>query len=181
MSKLTLGVIGTSKKEDERRVPIHPDHFSRIPEQIRRQLIFEEGYGAPFGIEDSEIASQTGGVATRHELLADLGKVIAAKPILPDLEELREGGILWGYVHCAQQRSITQAAIDRKQTLIAFEDMFVWGPSRQVGCSDRRWSAVRIESAPAGLPRVPCHPLGTPLPSCRLPGSNRHLLPFIPI
>ncbi len=63
MSKLTLGVIGTSKKVDERRLPIHPEHLSRIPETLRRQLIFEEGYGAPFNISDSEIAAQTGGVA----------------------------------------------------------------------------------------------------------------------
>jgi N5-(carboxyethyl)ornithine synthase len=107
--------------------------LSRIPEDLRRQLIFEEGYGAPFGISDSEIAAQTGGVATRHHLLADLGTVIIAKPVLADLEELREGGILWGYVHCVQQRDITQAAIDRKQTLIAFEGMFVWGPSGEIG------------------------------------------------
>ena len=133
MSKLTLGVIGTSKKEDERRFPIHPEHLSRIPEQIRRQLIFEEGYGAPFNIADSEIAAQTGGIATRHELLADIGTVIISKPVLADLQELREGGILWGYVHCVQQRDITQAAIDRKLTLIAFEDMFVWSPNGHIG------------------------------------------------
>ncbi len=133
MGTLTLGVIGTSRKEDERRVPIHPEHLPRISQRIRRQLIFEEGYGAPFGIADSEIAAQTGGTASRHELLADLGTVIVSKPILADLLELREGGILWGYVHCAQQRAITQAAIDRKLTLIAFEDMFVWGPNGQIG------------------------------------------------
>ena len=134
MSKLTtIGVIGTSKKENERRVPIHPEHLSRLPEQIRRQLIFEEGYGAPFGITDSEIATQTGGIATRHELLADVGTVIIAKPMLADLQELREGGTLWGYVHCVQQRNITQAALDRKLTLIAFEEMFVWTPAGQIG------------------------------------------------
>lgn len=133
MSKLTFGVIGTSKKEDEKRVPIHPEHLPRLPEQIRTLLVFEEGYGAPFGIEDSEIAAQTGGIATRHELLANIGNVILTKPMLADLEELREGGILWGYPHCIQQRDITQAAIDRKQTLIAFEDMFVWGPDGQIG------------------------------------------------
>jgi N5-(carboxyethyl)ornithine synthase len=133
MSKLTLGVIGTSKKEDERRVPIHPEHLSRISEKICRQLIFEEGYGAPFGIADSVIAAQTGGIATRHDLLANIGAVIISKPVLADLQELREGGILWGYVHCAQQRPITQAAIDRKLTLIALEDMFVWGPNGQIG------------------------------------------------
>lgn len=133
MSKLTFGVIGTSKKEDEQRVPIHPDHLPRIPEEYRRQLIFEEGYGAPFGVSDSDLAIQTGGIAPRRELLAELGNVILTKPILADLEDLREGGILWGYPHCAQQRAITQAAVDRKQTLIAFEDMSVWGPSGQIG------------------------------------------------
>ena len=133
MNKLTVGVIGTSKKEDERRLPIHPGHLQRIPEELRRQLIFEQGYGAPFGIADSEIAAQTGGIATRHELLADIGTVIINKPVLADLKELREGGTLWGYVHCVQQRDITQAALDRKQTLIAFEDMYVWSPSGHVG------------------------------------------------
>ena len=133
MSKLTFGVIGTSRKEDERRFPIHPEHLSRIPDDIRRQLIFEEGYGAPFDISDSEIAAQTGGIATRHELLADIGRVIISKPVLADLLELREGGTLWGYVHCVQQQDITQAALDRKQTLIAFEDMFVWSPSGHAG------------------------------------------------
>ena len=133
MSQFTLGVIGTSKKEDERRLPIHPEHLSRIPEVIRRKLIFEKGYGAPFNISDAKIASQTGGIATRHEILANIGKVIISKPVLADLQELKEGGILWGYVHCVQQQDISQAAIDRKLTLIAFEDMFVWAPNGQIG------------------------------------------------
>lgn len=133
MNTLKVGVIGTSKKTDERRLPIHPEHLPRIPEALRRQLIFEEGYGAPFGIADSEIAALTGGIATRHELLADIGTVIIAKPVLSDLQELREGGTLWGYVHCVQQRDITQAALDRKQTLIAFEDMFIWSPNGHIG------------------------------------------------
>jgi alanine dehydrogenase len=133
MKELTCGVIGTSRKEDERRVPIHPDHLPRIPEQVRRQLIFEEGYGAPFNVEDSEIAAQTGGTAKRHDILADIGMAILPKPVLADLQELREGGILWGWPHCVQQRDLTQAAIDRKQTLIAFEDMFVWGPDGRSG------------------------------------------------
>lgn len=133
MGLLTVGVVGTSNKEDERRFPIHPEHLSRIPEQIRRHLIFEQGYGAAFNIADSEIAELTGGVASRHELLADIGRVIMVKPVLADLQELREGGTLWGYLHCVQQWDLTQAAIDRKLTLIAFEDMFVWSPKGQIG------------------------------------------------
>ena len=133
MALLKMGVIGTSKKEDERRVPIHPEHLERIPENIRRQLIFEKGYGARFNIKDEEIAAQTGGIATRSEILSDIGSAIIAKPVLSDLEALKVGGLLWGYPHCAQQMPVTQTAIDRKLTLIAFEDMFVWSPNGQMG------------------------------------------------
>ena len=133
MTLLRMGVIGTSKKEDERRVPIHPEHLKRLPQTIRRQLVFEKSYGAPFNVEDKEIGDMTGGIATRSEILSDIGSAIIAKPILSDLKELKEGGILWGYPHCAQQMEITQTAIDKKLTLIAFEDMYVWSPSGQAG------------------------------------------------
>jgi alanine dehydrogenase len=133
MEKMSLGVIGTSRKEDEKRVPIHPEHLNRLPESIRKQLVFEKGYGASFGLEDDFFEAQTAGVASRHELLADLGKVIIAKPVLSDLQEMRQGGFIWGYPHCAQQGDITQTAIDKKLTLIAFEDMFVWSPLGQMG------------------------------------------------
>lgn len=126
MTDLTLGVVGSSRKENEQRMPIHPEHLQRLPERVRRQLIFETGYGTEFGISDAEMAAQSGGVATRHELLADLGVVVLPKPMLEDLEELREEGILWGWPHCVQQTAITQAAIDRRLTLIAFEEMFEW-------------------------------------------------------
>lgn len=133
MHNLKVGVIGTSKKTDERRLPIHPNHLVRIPKKLREQLIFEEGYGAPFGIPDDEIAAITGGIDTRHNLLANVGTVIINKPVLSDLEELKVGGTLWGYVHCVQQQDITEIAIKRKQTLIAFEDMFIWSPEGQIG------------------------------------------------
>jgi len=131
---MKIGVIGTSKKQNENRVPIHPDHFNRIAGPLRRELTFEKGYGAPFGVTDAEIAAQTSGsTMTRDELLADLGNVIIAKPVLSDLKSLREGGVLWGWPHCTQQRDITQVAIERKLTVIAFEDMFVWSPTGNMG------------------------------------------------
>ncbi len=133
MTFLKMGVIGTSKKEDERRLPIHPEHLERIPEHIRKQLIFEKGYGAPFHISDEEICGLSGGVATRSEILTDIGDAIIAKPVFSDLEEIKEGSTIWGYPHCAQQRKITQIAIDKKLTLIAFEDMYMWGTNGQKG------------------------------------------------
>lgn len=96
-------------------------------------MIFEQGYGAAFNMSDEEIAALTGGIATRSDILTQLGTVIIAKPVLADLQELKEGGTISGYVHCVQQQAITQAALDRKLTLIAFEDMFVWSPQRNVG------------------------------------------------
>ena len=133
MTLLKMGVIGTSKKEDERRVPIHPEHLIRLPESIRKQLVFEKGYGKPFNIDDEQISELTDGVASRDEILTDIGSVIIAKPILSDLEKIKEGGLIWGYPHCAQQHDITQIAIDKKLTLIAFEDMHAWYPNGQVG------------------------------------------------
>ena len=133
MSELTIGVIGTSRKTDERRYPIHPAHLMRIPEKLRKKMIFEQGYGAAFNMSDEEIAALTGGIATRSDILTQLGTAIIAKPVLADLQELKEGGTIWGYVHCVQQQAITQAALDRKLTLIAFEDMFVWSPQGNVG------------------------------------------------
>ena len=131
---LKIGVIGTSKKPNERRVPIHPDHLKRLPYEILKHLVFEKSYGEPFGMEDSEIASLTRGhTMKRQDLLSKLGNVIIAKPVLSDLQSLKEGGLLWGYPHCTQQQEITQTAIDRKLTLIAFEEMFVWGPKGQIG------------------------------------------------
>jgi alanine dehydrogenase len=133
MNALSIGVIGTSKKQDERRVPIHPAHLSRLPEKICRQLFFEAGYGERFGMSDQELSEKVGGIASRDEILENMDITIIAKPVLADFKKLQQGGILWGYPHCTQQREVTQIAIDRKQTLIAFEDMFVWGDKGQMG------------------------------------------------
>jgi len=128
LNNLSVGVVGTSKKDEERRVPIHPEHLPRLTEELRQQLFFEIGYGERFGFSDSELAQLVGGLASRDELLESMDAVIIAKPVLADFQQIREGGVLWGYPHCTQQKEVTQIAIDRKQTLRAFEDMFVRGP-----------------------------------------------------
>ncbi len=42
---LSLGVIARSRKENEQRLPIHPDHFDFIPQSVRGSIRFENGYG----------------------------------------------------------------------------------------------------------------------------------------
>jgi alanine dehydrogenase len=121
-----MGVIGRSSLENERRIPLHPGHFHLVPDALRRHIRFERGYGAPLGIEDAELRQLCSGVASREELLETSDVVLLPKPLPEDLRQLREGGTLWGWPHCVQQREITQVAIDRRQTLIAFESMFQW-------------------------------------------------------
>jgi alanine dehydrogenase len=123
---LTLGILATTRKPDERRLPIHPLHLDRIAPEIRDRLILEEGYGERFGLSDAELAPLVGRIAPRQELLADVDVVLLPKPQPEDLAELRDGQVLWGWPHCVQDRAITQLAIDKKLTLIAFEAMNHW-------------------------------------------------------
>ncbi|MBT3242213.1 MAG: hypothetical protein HN352_03620 [Bacteroidetes bacterium] len=124
---LTLGVIGKSLKENEMRVPIHPEHFKGIPEKLRKIITFEEGYGMRFGIDDNTLAKLSSGrVAFRDEILNGFDCVLIPKPLATDLSEIREGAVVWGWPHCVQQKEITQISIDRKLTLIAWEEMFTW-------------------------------------------------------
>ena len=51
---LRLGVMATSRKVDERRLPLHPAHLERIDEDLRANMILERGYGERFGIADAE-------------------------------------------------------------------------------------------------------------------------------
>ncbi|WP_425863103.1 N(5)-(carboxyethyl)ornithine synthase [Arthrobacter sp. TWP1-1] len=130
---LRLGVLGKSRKPDERRAPIHPEHFSRMEEEVRSRLIVEAGYGARFGMSDDVLATLVGKVATREELIAEADVVLLPKPQASDLADLKDGQILWGWPHCVQDRAITQLAIDKKLTLIAFEVMNHWAPDGGFG------------------------------------------------
>ena len=124
---LTVGVIGKSLKENEKRVAIHPEHIKYIPIRFRKQITFEEGYGLRFGMSDDTIAKLTSGrVSSREEILNNFDCVIMPNPLAEDLTQIHEGAIVWGWPHCVQQKEITQISIDRKLTLIAWEEMFKW-------------------------------------------------------
>lgn len=123
---LTLGVMAHSRKENEQRLPIHPEHIDRIDPGLRAQIYVEEGYGLPFGVPDGTLADALGGVRTRSELIAECDVILLPKVQAEDLAELREGQIVWGWPHCVQDPVLTQEAIDRRLTLIAFEAMNHW-------------------------------------------------------
>lgn len=123
---LRLGVIATSRKADERRLPIHPAHFERIDEDLRANMILERGYGARFGVSDKELEPLVGAMADRDEIIASADVVLLPKPQASDVAGLRDRQVLWGWPHCVQDRDITQLAIDKSLTLIAWEAMNHW-------------------------------------------------------
>ena len=126
MRQLSVGVIATSRKQDERRLPIHPEHVDRIDAALRRRLFLEQGYGERFGFSDAQLAPLVGGLRSRDALLADCDVLLLPKPVPADLEALRAGQVVWGWPHCVQDEEITQLAIDRRLTMIAWEAMNHW-------------------------------------------------------
>src|SRR5512139_685269 len=123
---LSVGVMGRSLKENERRLPLHPQHLRRIPEDLREWVYLEHGYGERFGTPDEDLERWVAGFRTREQLIEECDVVLQPKPMLSDIAGLRDGQILWGWPHCVQDEKLTQVAIDKRLTLIAFEAMNHW-------------------------------------------------------
>jgi alanine dehydrogenase len=126
VDQLSLGVISRSRKENERRLPLHPLHLDRIDEDLRARIYLEHGYGERFGISDEGLAPSVAGLRSREQLIAECDVILLPKPLSLDLVDLRAGQVLWGWPHCVQDEKLTQLAIDAKLTLIAFEAMNHW-------------------------------------------------------
>ncbi|MFC4944593.1 N(5)-(carboxyethyl)ornithine synthase [Pseudonocardia sp. GCM10023141] len=126
MSRLSLAIMARSRKENERRLPLHPRHLGRIPDDLRENIFLEHGYGDGFGVSEDQLKGTVGGFRTREQLLAECDVILQPKPLLSDIAELRAGQVGWGWPHCVQDEALTQVAIDQELTLIAFEAMNHW-------------------------------------------------------
>lgn len=91
MDPITFGVVSTSRKTDERRLPIHPGHLERIDADLRERILLERGYGERFGLSDAQLEPLVGGLCSREQLIADSDVVLLPKPQWADLAELSEG------------------------------------------------------------------------------------------
>ncbi|MFF2382171.1 N(5)-(carboxyethyl)ornithine synthase [Streptomyces sp. NPDC058108] len=126
MTLLSLGVLASSRKENEFRLPLHPAHFDRVAPEVRARIFLEHGYGRRFGIEDAALLPLVAGLRSRERILAECDVLLLPKPTHDDIAELREGQVLWGWPHCVQDEKMTQTAIDRRLTLVAWEAMNHW-------------------------------------------------------
>ncbi len=129
MDQLTLGVLATSSKENEFRLPIHPRHFDRIDADLRARILLERGYGDRYGVSEEHLATQVAGIRSREEIIATSDVVLLPKPTLDDVASLRDGQVLWGWPHAVQDPQLTQICIDKRLTLMAWEAMNHWTPS----------------------------------------------------
>ena len=127
MEELTLGAVAGSRKENERRLPIHPWHLGDLDDDLRRRIFLERGYGERFGFSDQDLAPLVGGLRSRQQLIEECEVLLIPKPTPADLQAIPEGTVVWGWMHCVQGEEITQLAIDRRLTLIAWEEMHHWG------------------------------------------------------
>lgn len=123
---MSIGILAHSRKENEHRLPIHPRHFADIEPRLRPFIRLEHGYGRRFGVTDADLLPWVGGIASRAELIAECDVIVLPKVQADDLLEMREGQTIWGWPHCVQDAALTQVAIDRRLTLIAFEAMNHW-------------------------------------------------------
>ena len=97
-----------------------------MPADLRSRIYLEAGYGERFGVSDEQLAELVAGVRTHRQLVEECDVILQPKPLHADVAELREGQVLWGWPHCVQDEELTQLAIDRGLTLIAFEAMNHW-------------------------------------------------------
>jgi len=133
MNGLSLGVLANSSKENEFRLPIHPDHLAKLEPHLAAQITLEHGYGEKFGRTDAELAPYVARIASREEILEQSDVVLLLKPQHEDVAALRDGQTMWGWPHCVQDTALTQLAIDQGLTLIAFEAMNHWTRDQAVG------------------------------------------------
>jgi alanine dehydrogenase len=129
MDQLSLGVLVTSGKENEFRLPIHPQHFDRIDPDLRARIILERGYGDRYGVSDEHLATKVGQIRSREEIIATTDVLLLPKPTLDDVAGLRDEQVLWGWPHAVQDPQLTQICIDKRLTLIAWEAMNHWTAS----------------------------------------------------
>ncbi|QIK58116.1 hypothetical protein G7059_09805 [Erysipelothrix sp. HDW6A] len=122
---MKIAVIRHSYKDGERRVPIHPKFLDDINEDVLRNLIFEKDYGMYFGVDDEVLESYTGNACLPKDvLLRECDKVIITKPTYQDIEMMKDGATLFGWIHSVQNKELVDLALEKKLSYVAWENMY---------------------------------------------------------
>ncbi len=117
-------IIGLPKeiKDNEYRVGLTPAGIKTLSD-AGHTILVETQAGEGSGIKDDEYRQAHGQiVASVDEVWARAEMIVKVKePIAPEYERLREGQLLFTYLHLAPLPELTQVLLKRKVTGIAYE------------------------------------------------------------
>ena len=120
-------IIGIPKeiKEQEHRVALLPSGTYQLSKH--HQVLVETGAGLGIGITDQDYQNAGAEITQRHEDIFARADLVAKvkEPLPSEYSLLREGQILFTYLHLAANRALTQALLDSKVTGIAYESVEV--------------------------------------------------------
>jgi alanine dehydrogenase len=116
--------IGTVRevKTHEYRIGLTPDCVNTYTNN-GHEVYVQSGAGEPAGFDDSEYLDSGGKIAdTAEEIFRKCDMIIKVKEPQPsEYELIREGQILYTYLHLAANRELTEFLIQRKVTGVAYE------------------------------------------------------------
>ncbi|MFW6075721.1 MAG: alanine dehydrogenase [Chloroflexota bacterium] len=109
-------------KDNENRVSTTP---AGVAEYVARghSVIVEAGAGQGSGFEDSEYAAAGAElIESSTEVWAKADMIVKVKePIAPEYDLMRDGQILYTYLHLAAEEALTTALVEQGVTAIAYE------------------------------------------------------------
>jgi len=116
-------IIGVPReiKKDEDRVSLTPAGVHDLVAQ-RHEVLVEESAGLGSGLTDRQFEEQGAKILKRGEIFARAEMIIKVKEPLPEeYPLLREGQILYTYLHLAPAKELALALLQRKVIGIAYE------------------------------------------------------------
>lgn len=120
-------IIGIPKeiKEQEHRVALLPSGTYQLAKH--HQVLVETGAGVDIGMSDQDYENAGAEIVPRHEDIFARADLVAKvkEPLPSEYPLLREGQVLFTYLHLAANRDLTQALLDSKVTGIAYESVEV--------------------------------------------------------
>ena len=120
MRPLIVGVV-REIKPDEYRVALTPAGALEL-RQRGHDVLVEQGAGLGSSFPDSDYESVGARVASVEDVWASADLLLKVKEPLPDeYGRLREGQILFTYLHLAAEEGLTRALLESGATCIAYE------------------------------------------------------------
>src|SRR5258706_13484902 len=117
-------IIGLPKeiKNNENRVGLVPAGVAALV-RAGHEVYVEKSAGTGSGIDDAEYVGSGGKIlATADEVFARAEMIVKVKePVEPEYARMREGQILYTYLHLAPAAKLTDVLLERKVTGVAYE------------------------------------------------------------